>query len=117
NIVYRYSVTAPAGQNVIVGDQLFYLQNGRWDSPQLAIYSDSGFSNLTDTWNADPEDNSTNGNSATLRGSLTIPAGQTVYFELSMFLGAPSQQYNVYVQNTHLPQVTLTWCDPNGCNS
>jgi S-layer homology domain len=108
NVVYRYAITAPADQDVTITNQTFTIEGGRWTGPQLAIFK-NGFYNASvnqiDTWAED--DNWTEDNSATLRGTLTIPAGQTRYLSLSVSVNTPADGFTVTVTHPKLGTVTL----------
>jgi hypothetical protein len=92
NVVYRYTITAPAGQNVILNNQSFGLVGSRWSQPQLSIFSDASLTQEIDTWSS--EDNYGNHHETlddmtTLQGSLIIPGSQTRYLQLTVNVGTP----------------------------
>ena len=105
NTMYLYSITAPSYRSALINSQTIAMDGGRWSGPQLAIYSDASLSNQIDTWASD--DNWTDKTSTTLRGSLTIPAGQTRYFLLTANIGTPSDFATVRVKHQFLSEAVL----------
>ena len=111
NTVYRYSITAPSANAVVITSQSFGLIGGRWSGPQLAIFSDASFTNQIDTWAVDDNYGQHHENLSdrtTLKGSLVIPASQTRYLMLTVNIGTPADDFSVNVQHPSLPAVKLT---------
>ena len=111
NVVYRYTITAPRDKDMVITNQSFGLIGGRWSGPQLAIFSDASFTNQIDTWALD--DNYGNhaenlSDMTILNGSLTIPASQTRYLELTVNIGTPADINTVTVKHPMLDQVVLS---------
>lgn len=107
NAVYRYAITAPQANDIVITRQTFSISGARWLGPQLAIFDDASWSNQIDTWASD--DNWTIADTAILRGWLTIPAGQTRYVLLTVSIGTPGDMgFSVRVKHETLPEVILT---------
>ena len=106
NIVYRYAITAPSTNAVVITNQSFTFSGGRWQGPQIAIYNSSSYNNQIDTWASD--DNWTGGDTAVLKGNLVTPASQTRYRVVTVDIGTPADMgFTVSAKHSNLDEVVL----------
>ncbi len=109
NIVYTYSITAPATNDILLNREAFSVGGTRWTNPELEICKDSACQEVVDTWTS--TDNWTESNLAVLRSGsdLPLPRNTTMYLRLSVQISSTaSGMISLTVAHEGLDPVILT---------